>query len=257
VAVRNRGDRRAGPMAMTGLRRFEDVDFSMLDTTDLVNLALQRSSSLGDIVPRRRDHPDDWRAIYAQRLEAAREEVLARIWEEIRRTYLSVRGCLVALRPARVADIGCGQAFVDLLIHDDTGAHLTLIDIEESDGVFFGFNRDGGAGYASLDRARAFLVANGVAAQATTVVNPGRQDPADLPVVDVACSFLSCGFHYPVDLYETYFRDRVRRAILLDLRAGRDADALARLGKPFVVTEGRRHSGVLVLKPDAAAAQRN
>jgi SAM-dependent methyltransferase len=214
---------------------------------------MQRSSNISDIIPRRKDHPDDWREVFATKLEAERDVVLARIWDEIRSDYMTVRGSFAALKPARVADIGCGQAFVDLLIHEDTGAQLTLIDIEESNDVFFGFNENGGAGYASLSKARAFLTANGVEDGTITLINPKRAPYAKLPEVDVAFSFLSCGFHYPVNLYEEYFRHCVRQAVFLDIRKGRDSSVLDRIGRPLIVTDTRRRARVLVLKPPEEA----
>jgi hypothetical protein len=234
---------------MKTLRKHHEIDFSMLGTDDLVNLALQRSSSLEDILPRRRAHPDDWRDIYAARLEEARDEVLRRIWDEIRDTYMSVRACFASLQPQNVADIGCGQAFIDLMIHDDVGCNLTLIDIERSDDLYFGFNKTGGAGYASLDRARAFLTSNGVHDDQIVTINPERERAAVLPDVDMACSFISCGFHYPVEVYHSFFATQVQRAILLDIRKGRGNEALLdSYGTSYVVTEARKFARVFVLK---------
>lgn len=237
---------------MKTIRDHTQVDFSMLDTNDLVNLALQRSSSLDDIIPRRRAHPDTWREIYAERLEANREEVLRRVWNEIRDTYMQVRACFVSQQPLTVADIGCGQAFIDLMIHDDTGCNLVLIDIENSDDIFFGYDKTGGAGYASLKKAETFLAANGVSPSQVTLINPDKEKPETFPKVSMACSFISCGFHYPVEVYNDFFANQVKSAILVDSRKGRDNEALLEsYGTAYVVTEEPKFSRVFVVIPQA------
>jgi SAM-dependent methyltransferase len=224
-------------MYSVDLREYSKVDFSMLNTVDMVNLIMQRSSSLKGIIPRR-NSVDDWRATYAELVEKHRDEILERIWAEVRSTYMSSRGALIATRPYSVADIGCGQGLLDLLIYDDTAAKLLLIDIEESEAVFFGFKESGGAGYASLQRAREFLEANGVPGANISLLNPNESDVLSAGPVDVACSFLSCGFHYPVTTYDQFFKTQVRRSIIIDVRNGRgDENELSAYGQPFLISE--------------------
>ncbi|MEM9967194.1 MAG: hypothetical protein AAF755_03735 [Pseudomonadota bacterium] len=231
------------------VREYKDVDFTMLDTGDLVNLALQRSSSLAGILPPRRKHPDNWRDIYAKRVDEAREDILESIWNEIRSNYLTVRGSLAALNPNSVADIGCGQSFIDLMIYDDTQAALVLIDIEETADIYFGFDKETGSGYASLNKARDFLVSNGVSTNAIATFNPKQTLQEDLPDVDVACSFISCGFHYPVATYDTFLTNRVKNAIILDVRKGQvDQTLFQRFGKSLIIAQERKFWRILTLK---------
>jgi len=234
---------------MAKLREFKDVDFSMFDTVDLINLALQRSAKLASILPPTRTRTEDWRELYAARLEQNRDKVLELIWNEIRQTYLNFRAGVIALKPASVADIGCGQALIDLLIYDDTEANITLIDIEESDGIFLGFNRGGGAGYASLAKAEKFLVGNGVKPGALQTVNPKTKDVSGLGSFDLACSFFSCGFHYSTDLYEDFFRNQVNKAIIVDARRNVGEDSkLQQYGNAAIITEHKKFYRVLVSK---------
>ncbi len=220
---------------MSRMRSFADVNFEVLDTSDLINLALQRSSSLKGILPKRRGN-HDWRKAYAEALEQNRERVLELIWNEVCSTYESTRAAFVANRPWAIADIGCGQGLIDLLIYDDCRCDLTLIDIEETDDIFFGFEKATGAGYASLAKAREFLVANGVPDRQILTINPKHDDVLALGAVDIATSFISCGFHYPLATYETYFQTNTRKAMIVDIRnRTMSDDEIARFGQPFVI----------------------
>ncbi|MEM7723629.1 MAG: hypothetical protein AAF376_14840 [Pseudomonadota bacterium] len=223
-------------------------DFSVLTASDVANLALQRTSRVGSIFPPIKAHPEDWRDLYLDIAAQNRERALEIIWNEICEVYDRIKPSIKALAPRRVADIGCGQAFIDLLIHRDTGADLLLIDIEETEKVHFGY-RDEGAGYASLAQARAFLEKNGVPGNAIQTINPNLSDVADAGNVDLAISTISCGFHYPASTYQAFFEKQVEKAILLDVRKGRgNEEFLERYGTLTALGEGKRHTSVLVEK---------
>ena len=207
--------------------------FDGLASSDLVNLILQRSEVLSDL-PRPGKVIRAWEAgdntpmlAQVQRLGTAIAQRAAGV---IAAEYAELRPVLMESPPARVADIGCGYALFDLFLARDYAADLLLIDIETNDRRHFGFQEQGAA-YASLAVARALLQGNGVAAGRIVTLNPGKADVLATGRVDLAVSFLSCGFHYPVDAYIPFFTQCVAPGgrIILDLRAATADDQMARL----------------------------
>ena len=237
-------------MDTTGIQAFETdpavagLSFDALGPGDLANLILQRSEVLAD-----RHRPGQviraWQAgdTAPMAAEVARlgAGIARRAAGLIHAEYLALRPVLAEHPPARVADIGCGYALFDLFLARDFGADLVLIDIETNDRRHFGFQTEGAA-YASLAVTRALLQENGIAEGRIATVNPTRTDLGTIGSIDLAVSFLSCGFHYPVNSYVPFLMRHLQiggRAIL-DLRAG-TADAqsasLAPLG-PLTVLPG-------------------
>ncbi|MDO9525793.1 MAG: class I SAM-dependent methyltransferase, partial [Gemmobacter sp.] len=148
--------------------------------------------------------------------------------------YRALAPLLRSLAPKRIADIGCGYAFFDLFAARELGAEVLLIDLESNERRHFGCQKEGAA-YSSLSVARALLQANGVAEAAIQTLNPRVEAADDAEPVDLAISFLSCGFHYPVSTYATFFRDAVTPdgTVILDLRAAsadQQAETLTPLG---------------------------
>ncbi|MBW6506260.1 MAG: class I SAM-dependent methyltransferase [Rhodobacteraceae bacterium] len=219
------------PAAVAGL------SFAAFGHDDLMNLILQRSEVMWD-VPRsgrviRAWNEGDLAPISA---EVARlgSEIARRAATVIHAEYLALAPLLAELQPRRIADIGCGYAMFDLFAAQDLATDLLLIDIEANERRHFGF-ADAGAAYSSLAVARAFLEQNGVEPGRIETLNPSKRDPLTAAPVDLAVSFLSCGFHYPVASYLDYFARAVAPggAIILDLRettAAEQVAALARLG---------------------------
>lgn len=208
------------------------LDLSMFDADDLVNLILQRSEVMHDIpragrIIRAWNAGDDGpiRAVVADKGTAIARRAAGVILAE----YEALRPHLAAPAPARIADIGCGYGFFDLFAARDLGAEVVLIDLEHNERRHFGFQAEGAA-YSSLARARALLAANGVAPARVVTLNPAAEDVMATAPVDLAVSFLSCGFHYPVSTYAAFFAQRVRPggAIVVDLRA---ATAAAQAGE--------------------------
>jgi SAM-dependent methyltransferase len=225
--------RQADVALRTGEHAAAGLDFGVLATGDLVNLILQRSDVL-------HDRPRPGRVIRAWEAgddgpllaEVARlgGAIAARAAGVIAADYAALRPVLAEAPPARVADIGCGYGLFGLFLARDFAADLLLIDIETNDRRHFGF-QDQRAAHASLAVARALLQANGVAAGRIATLNPGKTDVTRAGQVDLAVSFLSCGFHYPVDSYIPFFKQCVKPGgrIILDLRAGSAAAQMARL----------------------------
>lgn len=228
-------------LAAAGDPAVRALDLSMFGRGDLVNLILQRSEVLAD--SRQGQRPvrawidGDSGPILAE-VDRLGEDIARRAAGVILAEYRATRAAVLAAAPKRIADIGCGYAIWDLFAARDTGADIVLIDLEGNDRRHFGF-ADEGAAYSSLAVARDFMTANGVAAESLTCLNPGRDDLGQAGDVDLAVSFISCGFHYPVDAYLDFFRDRVRPggAILLDLRRGTAKGQIGKLSALGQVAE--------------------
>jgi len=198
------------------------LDLSMFDQQDLVNLILQRSEVLYDL-PRSGRVIREWNGgnmnPIVEQVDRLGAEIAYRTAAVIHAEYRAMAPILEKLAPERVADIGCGYAFFDLFLARDLGAKLLLIDLESNDRRHFGFKKEGAA-YSSLSRAKEMLVANQVDAADVRTLNPEKEDPAKAGKVDMATSFLSCGFHYPVSLYQDFFTTTVNTggSAIIDLR---------------------------------------
>lgn len=226
-----------------------EIDYSMIGPAQVFDLCLQRSNRLNKLIPSRNKTGDAWEGLMKTAVVEHRQTILDAVTAEIEDIFGKIAPQIAAFAPKRFADIGCGQAFIDLLVYRQFGCDLILIDIEETEGIHFGFN-DTGAGYADLANARAFLVANGVPDTAITTINPRHAPLEDLAPVDMAISLLSCGFHYPVETYDAFFKTQVTKAILLDCRNHKGGKkALKMYGAVSEVGEEKKHTRILCTKP--------
>ena len=224
------------------------IDYSMIGAAQVFNLCLQRSNRLGKLLPSRSKAGDAWEGLMRKAAVEHRQTILDAVTAEIEDIFAKIAPQIEKVAPRRLADIGCGQAFIDLLIYRQFGCDLILIDIEESSDVHFGFAEEG-AGYADLANARAYLVANGVPDAAITTINPRKTALADIASVDMAISLLSCGFHYPVETYDAFFKAQVSKAILLDCRNHKGGKkALRAYGSIAEVGVETRHTRILCTK---------
>lgn len=237
------------------------LDLSAFGRQDLVNIILQRSEVLYDL-PRAGQVIRAWGvgdpAPLETQVDRLGTEIARRAAAVIHAEYQALRPLLQDLGPRRIADIGCGYAFFDLFAARDLGADLLLIDLEQNEHRHFGFASEGAA-YSSLSVARQLLEANGIAPAAIETLNPATTDVLTSRPADLAVSFLSCGFHYPVDLYLTYFDLGVGAdgALILDLRektADKQAAALAPLGPVINLPAPPKARRVLLRKGRGAAA---
>jgi SAM-dependent methyltransferase len=209
------------------------LDFRCLDRDDLANLILQRSEVMFDR-PRSGQVIRAWEAgdmvPIGKEIDRLGQSIARRAAGVIRAEYRAIAPLLREIGPKRVADIGCGYAFFDLFLARDLGAEIVLIDLESSDDRHFGFKSEGAA-YSSLDKARALLLANGVAAAKVTTLNPRVAAVEAIAPVDLVVSFLSCGFHYPVDMYLPFLEKALAPggAAIFDLRAQTAAQQVAAL----------------------------
>ena len=127
-----------------------------------------------------------------------------------------------------------------------------MIDIESNDHRHFGFEEEAAA-YTSLQTARNFLQSNGVPAPRITTWNPEKDDLEEGVKPDLAVSFLSCGYHFPVDMYMPFFRFGIAPGgtVILDLRGAafqENKRVLSKLGRVEVIAQGKGRKRVLVRK---------
>lgn len=205
------------------------LDFSSFEPGDVLNLILQRSQIITDynvgnrspvVAAWVRGNPAPGLALIDKVGDTLMRRAAAVIWLE----YLQIKPAIARINPGTLADIGCGYAIFDLFYYRDFPGRLLLIDIESTEDRHFGF-QETGAAYSNLDVAAGFLKDNAVKPQDITCLNPLKQDLAAQPPVDLAVSFISCGFHYPCKTYLDFFRDGVVADghVILDLRARKAA----------------------------------
>ena len=202
-----------------------------LSNLDVYQLALQRTSTLSDypIVGKL-----SLRLLFRYNISLPLKlECLARRNQIISRAMREIEAEVDQLRPfirqhSSICDIGCGLAIHDaILCRDYNVDNLLLIDIEESDKIYHYYSRNG-AGYASLSSAKD-LVNSMSPTTSIATLNPRIRDLGAIEQkFDLITSYISCGFHYPVDLYVDFFRSRLESSgrLFLDLRKQRDHRAL-------------------------------
>ena len=232
------------------------LDYSMFDDQDYLNFILQRSEILFD-VPRHGRLINEWSegsAMPLKSIVAEKGDVLAmRATRVIGEEFDRLRPVLDKINNATIADIGCGYALFDLFMARTYGTKVTLIDLEGNDHRHFGFNDEGSA-YSNLSKAVDFLKKNGVRAGDIKKLNPGNDDIMAIEPVDIAVSFLACGFHFPVDVYLPFFAEKVAPGghIILDLRKATSVEQMEKLsdiGKVSVLRDVDRKVRVIVNKP--------
>lgn len=232
------------------------LDYSMFDDEDLLNFILQRSEILFDI-PKSGRLIKEWSGGSAMPLQSIVAEkgatLAARATRVIGEEFDHLRSVLDGIATKSIADIGCGYAIFDLFMFKQYQSRITLIDLEDNDHRHFGFNDEGSA-YSNLTKAVDFLEKNGVAAQSIARLNPEKDDIMAIDPVDVAVSFLACGFHFPVDVYLPFFREKVAPGghIFLDLRqesSGAQLQKLSDIGDVTVLKKAGKQLRVMVSKP--------
>ncbi len=203
-------------------RFIQSLDVSMFEISDIGNVVLQRSEVLYGVsggnhairawMNGNSGPMDDLAKTHGLKLVRRAIAVLYR-------EFLAMKPTLDGISPKSIADIGCGYAFFDLFASRDYQADIVLIDIEENEERHFGFEETGSA-YTSLNVAKKFLLANGLSPEKLTLINPQKEDLAKLAPVELAVSFLSCGFHYPTSVYNDFWKNGIVAAghILLDVR---------------------------------------
>lgn len=198
----------------------KELDGSVISHRGIMLMAYQRTDNIS------RQSLRSWEAGDPSHLDEEvrnrREEIFSQVVAAIGDEHLPVRNYLKAhgLTPHHVIDIGCGTGISNALLKQDHDLRATLIDIEETPAQYHKWNADG-AGYASLADAKAFLCANGFKTSEVTTINP-RKAAATLACVegDLVTSFISCGFHYPVNDYVDLMLKTMKTGgtVILDIR---------------------------------------
>lgn len=234
------------------------LNLASLGPDDYLNLILQRSEVMYDR-PKSGQVIRAWNAgdldPISRVIDDMGEEIARRVAAVIHAEYQAIAPMLRQMKPKRIADIGCGYAFFDLFAARDLKAEVLLIDLESNERRHFGFQTEGAA-YSSLATARKLLEDNGIAARKITTLNPRDTAPETAKPVDLAVSFLSCGFHYPVDLYLPFLAQALKPggAAIFDLRAAKadeQAASLAALGMLSDLAAPPKARRVLVQKAAA------
>lgn len=184
-----------------------DIRTDVFRTRDVVQIALQRTSGLVSLPLIGRVSLRAWKRgislpLYLEavlRRGALLQSALGFVGRDFDLIKAQVSG-----RPIRsIIDIGCGHALIDLhLYRQYEDPRLFLVDVEETSHRHLGYHRTA-AGYASLDSAKRFLVANGVPSEKVETLNP-RVDEMNSRRADLIISFLSAGFHYPLAEYKAF-----------------------------------------------------
>ena len=223
---------------------FASLDVSAFSEDDVVNIILQRSEIIRDqrrpgrvVAAWSEGDSAPALALVAQLGDTLIRRAAAMIWLEFQEILPTLR----TLAPRSASDIGCGYAFFDYFLWREFGCDLTLIDLEQSEERHFGY-KERGAAYSNLMTARRFLISNGVDEHAIHLRNPSTDNLFSDSPVDLAVSFISCGFHYPVDTYLDYFRRQVSPTggVIVDFRARKareGAEKLRALGQVSVLTD--------------------
>lgn len=213
------------------------LDLTMFDEIDIANIVLQRSSVLYDVpfagrIIRSwvRKDPKPLQRVVQEKGHDIVRRALAFAYLE----FEKLQPKLVEFDVRSLADIGCGYAFIDLFLWRSFDCNLTLIDIESSETRGFGFASEG-AGYSNLAKAQDFLLKNGVPEEKIVLINPKQDNLLGPPDIDVAISLLSCGFHYPLSTYGSYFSEKLKPGggVIVDIRerdSGLQADDIAHIG---------------------------
>ena len=213
--------------------KIASLDTSAFSHSDVVNIILQRSEIIRD---QRRPGRivNDWAegddkpalALVERMGDTLVRRAAAVIWRE----YIELKPTIDLLAPKSVADIGCGYAIFDLFLWQDAQCPILLIDLETTSERHFGY-KPTGAAYSNLEVARRFLVANGVSEQSITLRNPLSFKFTPETQVDLAVSFISCGFHYPVETYLDFFQNNVASegGVILDFRARKAREGIKTL----------------------------
>lgn len=216
---------------------YGEIDVSPLNLSDVANLALQRTETLFDTgIPKIRAPSylfwARFKTIIPLKIEAAlrRRSIVTGALTAISADVEQITTCLGPVTVRNLCDIGCGYAFHDtLLCRQWNLSHIHLIDIEQTRERYHDFNPKG-AGYTDLSQARVLIDLNTPAERMpeVTTLNPQREAIDYGRSFELIMSLLSCGFHYPVDIYMLFFDRCLAKGgrIVLDLHKCDEHSAL-------------------------------
>lgn len=169
---------------------------------------------------------------------------------ELLATYFSIAPYLpdVAGRPARILDIGCGMAGIDVFLyrHYTTPPLLILADKQGvAERIVCGFqpSKEAFTPYHDFGLARQLLELNDVPRIHTVTWDLNHKSLPEAPC-DVVISLLSWGFHYPIADYAPVVSPR--GVVIADCREGTDGKVqLERRGTCTVVHRDPKYQRVV------------
>lgn len=184
-------------------------------------------------------------------------ELVAAFNEDILADYDNIKSYLPPQATA-VLDIGSGLAGIDIHLsrHYNHAVEVHLLDkTAVEDRIYYSFT-DRGAYYNSQALTKSILEYNEVPAE--HIYTHEAEEPFDCfgPArYDVITSFISWGFHYPIDTYLAQVRQSLKPdgVVIIDLR--KDTDGIAALKTAFahveVIFEASKKQRVLARSPIA------
>jgi hypothetical protein len=140
---------------------------------------------------------------------------------ELRRTYESIKPHLPE-HAARIMDIGCGMAGIDVLLSEHYRHEVEIVLVDKqgvSPTILSGFAQSGDwfSHYHDFGAALELLEVNGVPAGNVRCVDL-LEGPFPEEGCDIAISLLSWGFHFPISDYFPAVREG--GVIIADVRKG-------------------------------------
>lgn len=101
-------------------------------------------------------------------------------------------------KPKNILDIGCGIAYESIAFNKKYNTQLTLLDSDETDGRRSGWgNTDNFKFYTNLETLDNYFQSVNLKGYLLTDIKNYQSNEK----FDIICSYLSCGFHYPIDTY--------------------------------------------------------
>ncbi len=232
-----------------------------LGVRDIVNLALQRTSSLRTfpVFGKGRISPSYylWAKFgndFLLQLEAKlrKKQIVEIAAHEIKDELSQILTTIATKEIKSVASIGPGLGMeIVELANVLSVSKVLLIDIEDNNRFHHGFNEQG-AGYNNLSVTRDFINRNISRAIDFTLINPeiDNQIKNHDAKYDLIISLISCGFHYPAKTYLDFFQKNLsdNGCIVLDLRKGEDHKELLKLFDAKLIVETGKYERVICTK---------
>lgn len=109
--------------------------------------------------------------------------------------------------PKRVLELGCGLGRFSIFLNSqlDTGPEFFLADYSKiSERVKYGWN-PADSFYNNLDLTKEFCNLNGLSN--LSIIDLEKESVSSLSDIDLVMSFLSVGFHYPIEQYMDHLLD--------------------------------------------------
>lgn len=150
----------------------------------------------------------------------------------------------------KILDIGCGIAGWECFLEHDE--KIYLIDKTKVDKIYYGF-KEKASFYNSMEIAKKNLIANGIKEE-----NIDLQEATETNDIlfneefDLIVSFISCGFHYPVETYldKIYEKLKIGGVLIIDVRKNTSGDSLIKkkFGNLEAIKEENKYLRVKAVK---------